>query len=153
MIKAWNSCLNTEERWYHSGGTMSTNESLLKKYLVIPCLLITTIVSVLLIVGKSVGKSNRSYFYYFVVNHRASVQIIVQILSRLFGTIHVFALTTLINFRTRLVLGSQKPVPLNSLNFWNGLYNRRFSDFTIPWIFGIGLLGFWGLKIPYKLLE
>jgi len=122
---------------------MSTNESLLNKYLVVPCLLITTIISVLLVVGKS----NRSYFYYYVVNHRASVQIIVQILSRLFGTIHVFALTTLINFRSRLVLGSQKPVPLNTLNFWNGLYNRKFSDFTIPWIFGIGLLGFWGQKI------
>jgi hypothetical protein len=112
-------------------------------------LLITTIISVFLVVGKS----NRNYFYYFVVNHRASVQIIVQILSRLFGTIHVFALTTLINFRTRLVLGSQKPVPLNTLNFWNGLYNRRFSDFTIPWIFGIGLLGFWGLNTSSKLLE
>lgn len=128
---------------------MSTNESLLNKYLVVPCLLITTIVSVLLVLAKS----NRNYFYYFVVNHRASVQIIVQILSRLFGTIHVYALTTLINFRTRLVLGSQNPVPLNTLNFWNGLYNRRFSDFTIPWIFGIGLLGFWGLKISRKLLE
>jgi hypothetical protein len=122
---------------------MSTNESLLNMYLVAPCLLITTVVSVLLVVGKS----NMNYFYYFVVNLRASVQIIVQILSRLFGTIHVFALTTLINFRTRLVLGPQKPVSLNTLNFWNGLYNRRFSDFSVPCIYGIGLLGFWGLKI------
>lgn len=122
----------------------SVYESPLKKYLVVPCLLFTSVLAALLVVGTHSKWTSGDGFYFLVVQNRASIQIVVQVLSGIFGALHVFTLTTLINFRTRLLLSSQKPVPLSFLSWWNGLCAKRFFDFSLPWLFCFGLLAFGG---------
>jgi hypothetical protein len=122
----------------------STHESYFTRYLVALCLLITTTITVLLCLGNAFSWTITST-YDLVVTYRASIQIVVQVLSAILGGLHVFTLTTLVNFRTRLLLSSHQPISLDVLNWWNKLCNRSFPGLGLSGLLFFALLVFWGL--------
>ena len=101
-------------------------ERLKTKLLWIGPLLATSVASVLLLVSNRAPWTNSGSFYSFVTSNRATVQIIVQILSQSLGALHVYALCSLINFRTRLRL-VEIPHTLDQLQFWSDVSLQRLN--------------------------
>ena len=122
---------------------MATLETATVKFLVLLCLISSTAVSVALVIGNAKAISSSGSLYRFSVNHRASVQIIVQVLSHLLGSSLILVVTSLINFGTRLFL-SHNAVSIHRLRWWNQLCNRRIV-LDLPWKMAITLFLFYGM--------
>ena len=121
----------------------ASGESLTSRLLVLLGIATTTAIAIALTKTNASRQTSTGAFYDFVVNHRASTQLIVQILSHLLGAVLVLTLTSLLNFRTRLYLGYNNSVSLNTLTWWNQLCSHRLN-WELPWTFGLGLLLFYG---------
>jgi len=119
------------------------HESTFTRYLVTPGLLLTSVLASVLVISTARGWTSTGHFHDYVVNHRASTQLVVQVLSALLGSIHALTLTTLVNFRTRILLEQERAISLHRLSWWQCLCNKRL-DFSLPWMFSIILLVFYG---------
>ncbi|TEY87374.1 hypothetical protein BOTCAL_0003g00550 [Botryotinia calthae] len=84
-------------------------------------LISTTIFSSLLLVADKRNESlSGGVVYDLIVENRASVQIVVQIIAAALGLVQVTALCRLFNYATRIRL-NQRAIPLSLLNLWNGV--------------------------------
>ncbi len=120
----------------------SMHESLLSRYVALPGLLLTSAVGIALIYGNATNQSDSGAFFHYVSENRASSQLVVQILSHLFGAIIILTLTTVLNFRTRILL-TEKAISLHSVSWWNQLCNQRLN-FGLPWPLSLLLVLFYG---------
>ena len=93
-------------------------------------ILLTTSATWVLLWSDRSNWTNAGQFYEIVTGHRASSQIVVQLLSHALGAIYVYISCTLINLATRLRL-CQRPMTLDHLTFWNALCGVRL-DWSLP---------------------
>ena len=105
-------------------------EHLKKKLLWAATLLSTSVTTILLLASNRAPWTNSGRFYNFVTSERATVQIIVQVLSQSFGALLVYALCSLINFGTRLRL-ARIPHTLDQIQFWSAISLQRL-DWALP---------------------
>ena len=110
------------------------------KWLWVAGLLLSSIVAVLLLVCDYKPWTDSGYFYHFVLGRRASVAIIVQILSTLLSACNIYVLCCLIDFATRLRL-EKTPLSLDKLQFRKDLCTRQL-DWGLPPILLVQLLAF-----------
>ena len=101
-------------------------EGVWTRYLAVPGLILTTIISLLLIIliDRNVVIYGRAYVV--VVENRAVAGIVVNILAHLLGAIHVYTLCTIVNFATRISIG-RRGVSLDRLKFWSALCMNRLA--------------------------
>lgn len=116
-------------------------------WIVAPGLLLTTVLSILLVYSASRHKTFSGQFLQIIDNHRATTQILVQIISHMLGLIHIFALTKLFNaFTTKYF--QQRAVTLDCLKWWNSICHLQF-DHSLPWRFLLPLTVLIG-KLTFK---
>lgn len=128
----------------HWKNTMaSTHAAALSLWLVAAGLLISSSLSGVLLWTSITSKTNSGQIYNYVTTHRASTQIVVQILSHVLGAALVLPLTTLINLVTRTTL-ARKPTCLHQISFYSQLYYQRIS-FNLPSRFWFMLITFYGM--------
>ena len=127
---------------YQSLNGSTAYESLFIRYLAVPCLLLTSTLSIILVQYHRTHFTITGHVYNFVVSNRSSVALIVQVLSHILGALFVFALTSLINFRTRITIAHES-VSLFRLTWWNSICNQRL-DTTLPIKYAVWLFIFWG---------
>ena len=115
------------------------------KFLPVPGLILTTVVTSLVLWSDRSNWSNAGWFYQLVTENRATVQIFVQIVSQLLGAIHVYTVCTLINLATRLRLVG-KSTELDLLKFWNAVCGLRI-DWSLPYrlLVPVGVFSIMGL--------
>ncbi|KAI9717775.1 MAG: hypothetical protein M1812_004504 [Candelaria pacifica] len=100
------------------------------KFIAVPGLFLTTLVTSLLLGFDRSHWSNAGSFYEAVTNNRATTQLFVQIISNCLGALQIRIICSLFNFYTRLRL-SQRPVALDLLKFWNSVSGIRL-DWSLP---------------------
>lgn len=115
------------------------------KAAVFPCLILTTLVSCLLL-GLTWSNWYNDGFLYNVQNiRRATIQIIVQVLSTVLAGLQSLSLSTLIIHDTKLRIG-RKPMTLDTLMF-RMLYNLRALTSTYH---SDILCLFWSCSLPFN---
>ena len=113
-------------------------------------LIITTALSSALLASNAHGWTLSDSHYRLVSAERASIQIVVQILSTAFGALQVTAICALINLATRLRLSRSK-ASLDGLRFWFNLCIHHM-EWTLPFHLFAPLLCFVALTfIPSAL--
>lgn len=133
---------------YQSLNASAAYETLFTRCLAVPCLLLSSGLSIILVHYQRTHHTIPGHLYGFVVSNRSSVAIIVQVLSHILGALFVFTLTNLINFRTRLTV-ARESVSLFRLAWWNSLCNQRL-DTTLPIQYAVWLFIFWG-KLNHRI--
>lgn len=105
---------------------MSTSgeRSALSKFTCVPGLIVTTLLSSILIYLEVAGTASHGQFFDLVNEHRASIQIIVQLLSHILGLVYILVLTTCLNYATRLQF-AKRSVSLDHLQWWSSMCNLR----------------------------
>ena len=106
-------------------------------------ILVTTVISVLLLIASATRWTFTTSSYRTITQNRASVQLVIQILSNAFALIWVSIVCTLINCASRTYFGAN-PVELNTLRFWHSLCSRTVL-WSLPLEFLLVLLLFIGL--------
>ncbi|KAG6365635.1 hypothetical protein INS49_007246 [Diaporthe citri] len=107
-------------------------------------LFITTVLSVLLLIASCSGWTVPDNIYWFNIAHRASIQLVVQIVSNALALVYSSALCTLINYASRMYWDRNGPVRMDMLRFWRDMCALRM-DFDIPVSLMALLVGFIGL--------
>ena len=120
------------------------------KAIVFPGLLLTTLVSCLLL-GLTLSNWYSDGFLYNVQNtRRATIQIIVQVLSTVLAALQLFALSTLVKHDTSLSLGC-RPMTLDALKFRNAIQHKSLDfDLRINYIVSLLVL-FVAVQFPSAL--
>jgi hypothetical protein len=109
---------------------------------VISGLALTTILSILLLYSAIAEQRLGGTFYNSMIAHEAEIQIIVQIVSRLLGTIHMFVLKKLFNlFTVQRFLTCL--ITLDCLKWWNSMC-QLWLDTSLPLRFLPSLILFTG---------
>lgn len=107
-------------------------------------LIITTVLSVLLLIASLSGWTVPDKIYWFNMSYRASIQLMLQILSNALALAHSSALCMLINYATRISWDRNGPVRLDVLRFWRNICAQRM-EFGTPVSHMVLLVGFIGL--------
>ena len=110
------------------------------KLLLVPALALTSTVFILLLWANQNHWTNTDQFYQLVINNRATVQIIVQVLTSCFGAIHAYVPCILANFFTRLCL-TRKPYTLDQLKLYKAVSSQSV-EWSMPTRFRILLVIF-----------
>jgi len=92
-------------------------------------ILFTTAISITLIGTR--GCRNKGSFLQFVESDRASISLVVQVVSSVLGLMQIYVATSLFNFATRIWI-SQRSVSLGNLNLWMALSGPK-ADLDLPW--------------------
>jgi hypothetical protein len=100
------------------------------KLFIIPCLGLTSIVTILLIWSDRNHWTETGRIHQLVIGNRATVQIVIQVLASCFGAVHVYILCVLVNFSTRLRI-AEKPYKLDRLKFWAAICTKSL-DWSMP---------------------
>jgi hypothetical protein len=122
---------------YHDVSSQRTKESgkrERRKYRGFLGLLVTTTCSILLLEADRRKAAYSGAFYTTVIQNRASVQIVIQIIAATFGLIQVSALCRVFNYATRIRL-AQHTIQLRVLSFWSGV-----SMASVRWSLSLGYL-------------
>ena len=125
-------------------------ETAWSKFLAVPGLLLTTVVSTLLAVAI-----NRQWYiagssYDLIVGSWATVQIITYFMALSLGSIYTFAICNTINFYARLSLG-RRPISLDWLSMWSSLSHPKI-DVTLPTSAFFIIFALWGFtQLPTAL--
>ena len=106
-------------------------------YVAVAPLTITTIVSLLVLIGNARQYTLSTDALRFVTENRATVQLLVQILSNILGLLCSATVSILISYGTRYNLW-QRPVKLEVLRLWHDLCTRNMR-WSHPWKFLIPL--------------
>ena len=88
-------------------------------------MLLTTICTIFLMISEFRGVTFSGSFYNTATQNRAAVQIVVQIISGLLGTLQVAALSRAFNYATRLRI--TRAVPTASLQFWASISHHSLK--------------------------
>jgi len=102
----------------------------------------TTVISILLMYAERKHIAFDGTFYNLVAGNRATVQIVVQVLSHGLGLAQIFILTSLFNAFTR-EWSQERDVSLDCLKWWNMMCSMKF-DTSLPLHFLIPLALFIG---------
>ena len=108
-------------------------QSFFGKILPVPGLIVTTILSSAILYGIDQPPFIDSDFYDFVSTHRSSVQAILSLLTSVLSFAHLYVLTSVINFSTRILLTQSAPT-LDRLNLWKALSNKSI-DLALPFAY------------------
>jgi hypothetical protein len=112
-----------------SSSRKEVEESRGAKILVLPGLLLTTIVSALVFAGLQNSWTIHDTLYQKIDKYRATTQIVVHVLTSIFGGIHIQTICGLINFYVRISL-TRKPMRLDRLKFWTAITSVKPDWFT-----------------------
>lgn len=115
----------------------------LSKYLAVPCLTVTTAIALYLLVAARKNDTYSGSLYDFVSANRATTQIIVQVIASVLGALHLYVLTSLINFFTRLRL-QMSPMKLDTIKLWTAASSLRM-DWRLP-------LGSWPILCAFLIV-
>lgn len=114
-------------------------------------LFVTTVLSVLLLTASCSGWTVPDNIYWFNIAHRASIQLVVQILSNSLALVYSSALCIPLNYASRIYWDKNGPVRMDTLRFWRDMRALRM-DFDIPVSLMLLLVGFIGLtSVPSAL--
>lgn len=89
-------------------------------WIAVPGLVVTTAFSGLLLYWSSSGTTFSGAFRQDVITNRATVQLLVQVLSHFFGLTHMYVLTKLFNLFTVQQLQTRS-ITLDCLKWWNSM--------------------------------
>ncbi|KAF2134976.1 hypothetical protein P153DRAFT_372215 [Dothidotthia symphoricarpi CBS 119687] len=117
-----------------------THQTIWPAILVFIGLTIPTTFSVLVLASSVRGWTFPYSTYNFITRNRASVQLVIQLLSNGLALVNTTILCNLINRATR-IRWKNTPASLNIIRFWNGLCVRSI-DWTIPLHLLLPLLAF-----------
>ncbi|CAD6572545.1 MAG: hypothetical protein ASARMPRED_005446 [Alectoria sarmentosa] len=131
--------------WNLPQGIAIGKQSFFGKVLPVPGLIITTILSAAILRGIDQPPFIDNDFYDFVSTHRSSVQAILSLLTSVFSFAHLYVLTSVINFSTRILLTQWAPT-LDRLKLWRALSNRSI-DLALPFTFLAPLAVVWALTL------
>jgi hypothetical protein len=109
-------------------------------YIAAAALTVTTTVSTLVLVGCAQEQTISQDAFEFITRNRATVQLVVQIVSNILGLLCNTTITVLILYGTRSNLW-QRPVKLEVLKLWHDLCMRNLR-WSHPWKFLIPLFAF-----------
>ena len=135
----------THSKWSIPQNTAAGHQSFYAKTSPLPGLIIATIFSAILIYGIESPPFVDNRFYHFVQNHRSSVQAVLSLLASIFSFAHLFVLTAVINFSTRILLTQFAPT-LERLKWWQALATTSV-DPSLPISYVIPLAAFWALAL------
>ena len=108
-------------------------QSFFGKILPVPGLILTTILSAVIVYGINQPPFIDNDLYDFVSLHRSSVQAILSLLTSVLSFAHLYVLTSVVNFSTRILLTQWAPT-LDRLKWWKALSNRNI-DLALPLTF------------------
>ena len=137
--------------WNMPQGIAVGKQSFFGKILPVPGLIITTVLSAIILYGIDQPPFIDNDFYDFVSTHRSSVQASLSLLTSVFGFAHLYVLTSVINFSTRILLTQWAPT-LDRLNLWRALSNKSIdlalpfnmlAPLTVVWALTLGVGSLW----------
>ena len=137
--------------WNMPQGIAVGRQSFFGKILPVPGLMITTILSAIILYGIDQPPFIDNDFYDFVSTHRSTVQACLSLLTSLFGFAHLYVLTSVINFSTRILLTQWAPT-LDRLELWRALSTKSIdlalpfnllAPLTVVWALTLGVGSLW----------
>lgn len=141
----------TQSGWNMPRGIAVGKQSFYGKVLPVPGLMVTTILSAIILYGIERPPFIDNDFYDFVSLHRSSVQASLSLLTSVFGFAHLYVLTSVINFSTRILLTQWAPT-LDRLELWRALSNKSIdlalpfnllAPLTVVWALTLGVGSLW----------
>ncbi|MCJ1295993.1 hypothetical protein MMC34_007558 [Xylographa carneopallida] len=117
----------------------------LSRFLLVPGLLVTTLVSMILTFYINNARKPDPNLYYYVSNYRPTVSVIVNLIAHTLAFAHVYVLTSMINFSTRLLLRQYAP-SLDRVKWWKAI-SAGDLDASLPWRFLLPAAGFFALAL------
>lgn len=131
--------------WNMPQGIAVGKQSFFGKILPVPGLIITTVLSAAILHGIDQPPFIDNDFYDFVSTHRSSTQAVLSLLTSVFSFAHLYVLTSVINFSTRILLTQWAPT-LDRLKWWKALSNISI-DLDLPFTFSAPLAIVWALTL------
>ena len=137
--------------WNMPQGIAVGKQSFFGKILPVPGLIITTVLSAVILYGIDRPPFIDNEFYNFVSIHRSSVQASLSFLTSVFGFAHLYVLTSVINFSTRILLTQWAPT-LDRLELWRALSTKSIDlalpfsllgPVTVIWALTLGVGSLW----------
>jgi hypothetical protein len=126
-------------------------KTLQSKLLALLALIVTTIVSCT-IVALSIRQASNTRYLVDVQRNRATIQIIVHIISVTLGALQTYVISSLIRFRTNTRLCA-KPTSLDRLKLHNAL-NFGSLDFDLPLRSAVVVLAYVAaIQVPSAILR
>lgn len=104
-------------------------QTLLARAVPVVCLFVSTIISILLACSAYSSWRTSGLLYSATVHNRASVQIVVHIISSLLGTSQVLVICTLLRWHLN-IRSARKAISLDTLSLWTAICGRSF-DFSL----------------------
>lgn len=141
----------TQSGWNMPRGIAVGKQSFYGKVLPVPGLIVTTTLSAIILYGIERPPFIDNDFYDFVSIHRSSVQACLSLLTSVFGFAHLYVLTSVINFSTRILLTQWAPT-LDRLELWRALSNKSIdlalpfnllAPLTVVWALTLGVGSLW----------
>lgn len=118
------SLLNTHHQSTGAGAYPQTPSLSWLKFIVMGIgLSVTTIVSLFLLIAATMHWTLPKWLYDFVVGDRATVQLVVQVLSNALALIWVTLVCMIINYTSRVYF-KEHPVAMNTIRLWHSLCSR-----------------------------
>lgn len=126
-------------------------QSYFDKILPVPGLITITVLSAAILYGIDQSPLIDNDFYDFVSSYWSSVQAILSLLTSVFGFAHLYVLTLVINFSTRILLTQWAPT-LDRLELWKTLSNMSMdpalpfallAPSTVVWALTLGVGSVW----------
>lgn len=103
---------------------------------------ITTSVSLAIGILRLKAFNSSTKLFNVVSNDRGTVQVVVQVISQLLGSISTLAVCLALNYHTRSLLARKRDLSLNSLRLWAGLSRAQIAA-NLPFSAQLGTLIFW----------
>ena len=137
--------------WNMPRGIAKGKQSFFGKILPVPGLVIATVLSAVILYGIDQPPFIDNGFYDFVSAHRSSVQACLSLLTSIFAFAHLYVLTSVINFSTRILLTQWAPT-LDRLELWRALSNKSIdlalplnllAPLTVVWALTLGVGSLW----------
>ncbi|MCJ1434066.1 hypothetical protein MMC27_003432 [Xylographa pallens] len=117
----------------------------LSRFVLVPGLLATTVISIILTFYINNARKPDPNLYYYVTNYRPTVSVIVNLIAHTLAFAHVYVLTSMINFSTRLLLRQYAP-SLDRVKWWKAISAGNI-DVSLPCRFLLPAAGFFLLAL------
>ena len=134
-----------QDGWNMPQGIAVGKQSFFGKILPVPGLIVTTILSTVILYGVCQAPFIDNDFYDFISTHRSSVQASLSLLASIFTFAHLYVLSSVINFSTRILLTQWAPT-LDRLKWWKALSTMSI-DVALPFTFLAPLAIVWALAL------
>ena len=128
-----------------TGRLAGGEQSALKKVLPFPGLIVCTAISGALLYGIQLRDYYNYDLYSFIQYRRSSVQAILSVLTYILGFAHLYVLTSMFNFTTRILLTQYSPT-LERLKWWKATSSQSI-DLSLPLRFLVPAALFFGFTL------